>query len=70
MAEGSPRFFDKYLDILCARPAPGELASFPQSANHDLSDAPTSTPNWPPTGGKTGRPLYFVGWPAEAKMSH
>jgi hypothetical protein len=26
--EGS---FDKYLDLLCARPAPGELASFPQS---------------------------------------
>ena len=35
--EGS---FDQYLDFLCAPPAPGELASFRQSANAASSDSP------------------------------
>ena len=50
-AEGS---FDKYLDFLCAKPAPGELASFPQSADSELPDSPaalTSPRNWPPMVG-------------------
>ena len=41
-----------------------ELASFPQSARHELPDipvAPTAAPAWPPVDEKTGRPLYFVG---------
>ena len=59
--EGS---FDKYLDFLCAKPAPGELASLHQSAGiarPDSPAAPTSSPDWPPTDEKTGKPLYFVG---------
>jgi hypothetical protein len=43
---------------------PAELASFPQSANNRLprsSAAPATTPNWPPTDEKTGRPAFFVG---------
>jgi hypothetical protein len=46
--------FDKYLDFLCAKPAPGELASFPQSADSELPDSPaalTSPRNWPPIVG-------------------
>jgi hypothetical protein len=60
-AEGS---FDKYLDFLCATPAPGELASLRQSADIAVPAspaAPTLSPDWPPTDEKTGRPLYFVG---------
>jgi hypothetical protein len=60
-AEGS---FDKYLDFLCAPPAPGELASLRQSAGIAVPAppaAPTSSPDWPPNDEKTGRPLYFVG---------
>jgi hypothetical protein len=60
-AEGS---FDKYLDFLCAKPAPGELASFRQSANTVLPDSADDSPSprdWPPTDEKTGRPAYFVG---------
>ena len=56
--------FEKYLDFLTARPAPGELASLRQAANIALPDAPTaaaSSPAWPPTDEKTGKPLYFVG---------
>jgi hypothetical protein len=59
--EGS---LDNYLDFLCAKPAPGELASFPQSASIPIPDSPaaaTSPRDWPPTDEKTGRPLYFVG---------
>jgi hypothetical protein len=51
--------FDRYLDSLSS-PSPSELASFPKSAN-TTQPAPNSTPNWPPTDEKTGRPLYFVG---------
>jgi hypothetical protein len=43
---------------------PAELASFPQSADSRLtrpSAVPTSTPDWPPTDEKTGRPAFFVG---------
>jgi hypothetical protein len=60
-AEGS---FDKYLDCLCAEPAPGELASLRQNAGSavpDSPEAPPSSPDWPPTDEKTGKPLYFVG---------
>ena len=56
--------FEKYLDFLTAKPAPGELASLRQSANIALPDSPTapaSSPAWPPTDEKTGKPLYFVG---------
>jgi len=64
-AEGAPEgSLDTYLDFLTARPAPGELASFRQSANIRLSEspaAPNSTTNWPPTDEKTGRPAFFVG---------
>jgi hypothetical protein len=63
--EGS---FENYLDFLCAKPAPGALASLHQSAHNpppDSPSAPASTPDWPPTPGaedeKTGRPKYFVG---------
>jgi hypothetical protein len=59
--EGS---FEKYLDFLCAKPAPGELASFRQSANSAVPDSPTapaSSTIWPPSDEKTGKPLYFVG---------
>ena len=56
-AETSPEgCVDNCLDFPGAVPAAGELASFPQSAA-----APTSTPNWPPTDEKTGRPAFFVG---------
>ncbi len=43
---------------------PAELASFPQSAFHELPHppaAPTATPSWPPIDEKTGKPRYFVG---------
>ena len=59
--------FDKYLNILCAKEVPEELASFPQntrSAEPDLSTSPAparSPKNWPPMDDKTGRPQYFVG---------
>jgi hypothetical protein len=62
--------FGKYLDSLCAMPAPTELASFPQIAQTPQSNAteppapPTARPapkDWPPMDEKTGRPLYFVG---------
>jgi hypothetical protein len=49
--------FEKYLDFLCAPPAPGELASLRQSPNA----APTLSAAWPPIDEKTGKPLYFVG---------
>ena len=55
---------DKYLDFLCAKPAPGELASIHQAAQDRLQDTPAASktsPDWPPTDPKTGRPLYFVG---------
>ena len=58
------RTVEHYLDFLSARPAPGELASFRQSAGNGRPDspaAPTATPNWPPTDEKTGRPAFFVG---------
>jgi hypothetical protein len=58
--DDSPESLDRYLDFLTARPAPGELASFPLSANSGIQDSP-SAPAWPPTDEKTGRPLYFVG---------
>jgi hypothetical protein len=56
--------FDKYLDILCAKELPEELASFPHSANSEppTPEAAAKSPrDWPPTDEKTGRPLYFVG---------
>ena len=58
------RTVEHYLDFLSARPAPGELASFRQSAGNGRPDspaAPSATPNWPPTDAKTGRPAFFVG---------
>ena len=58
------RTVEHYLDFLCAKPAPGELASIRQSADNGRPDspaAPTATPNWPPTDAKTGRPAFFVG---------
>src|ERR1035437_5044195 len=64
-AESAPEgSLDNYLDFLCAKPAPGELASLRQSANIDVPGPPaaiTSPRDWPPTDQKTGRPLYFVG---------
>ena len=54
------RTVEHYLDFLSARPAPGELASFRQSANTTQSD-PKPTRDWPPIDEKTGKPLYFVG---------
>jgi hypothetical protein len=59
--EGS---LDNYLDFLCARPAPGELASLHQNAqSHVPADpaAPAPAPDCPPTAEKTGRPAYFIG---------
>jgi hypothetical protein len=56
-AEGS---FDKYLDFLCAPPAPGELASL-RSPDSCVHPAPDSSKAWPPTDDNTGKPLYFVG---------
>ena len=59
--------FENYLDRFCAMPAlptPGQLASFPQSANITVPDspaAPAAPRDWPPTDEQTGRPLYFVG---------
>jgi hypothetical protein len=62
--------FGKYLDSLCAMPAPTELASFPQIAQTPQSHATeppappivrTAPKDWPPVDEKTGRPLYFVG---------
>jgi hypothetical protein len=55
------RTIDHYLDFLSARPAPGELASFRESAQTCLPEAPAADPNWPPTDEKTGRPAFFVG---------
>ena len=60
----SGQSFDNYLDFLCAKPAPGELASLHQSAHNGLPDspaAPASPRDRPPTDEKTGRPLCFVG---------
>ena len=54
------RTVEHYLDFLSAKPAPGELASFRQSANTTQSD-PKPTRDWPPIDEKTGKPLYFVG---------
>jgi hypothetical protein len=62
--DDAPGSLDRYLDFLTARPAPGELASFPQSARHEVPDAPaapTTSKDWPPIDEKTGRPAYFVG---------
>jgi hypothetical protein len=59
--------FDKYLNILCAKEVPEELASFPQdtpSPKPEPSTPPAaarSPKNWPPMDEKTGRPQYFVG---------
>jgi hypothetical protein len=59
--------FDKYLNILCAKQLPEELASFPQdtpSAKPEPSTpsaAASSPQNWPPMDENTGRPRYFVG---------
>jgi hypothetical protein len=59
--------FDKYLNILCAKEVPQELASFPQdtpSVKPEPSTPPAaagSPKNWPPIDEKTGRPQYFVG---------
>ncbi|MCX6632082.1 MAG: hypothetical protein NTW28_31110 [Candidatus Solibacter sp.] len=40
-AESAPgESHDNYLDFLCAKPAPGELASFRQSANIDIHVSP------------------------------
>jgi hypothetical protein len=55
---------DDYLDLPGATPLPSDLASFPQSAGSRLPHspaAPASTPSWPPTDEKTGRPAFFVG---------
>jgi hypothetical protein len=58
------RTVEHYLDFLSARPAPGELASFRQSAGNGRPDspaAPSATPDWPPTDAKTGCPAFCVG---------
>src|ERR1039458_6100926 len=64
-AESAPEgSFDKYLDFLCAKPAPGELASLHQDAHSRLpapTTGPTSPGDRPPTDEKTGPPSYFVG---------
>jgi hypothetical protein len=64
-AESAPEgSFDKYLDFLCAKPAPGELASLRQDAHSRLpapTTGPTSPRDRPPTDEKTGPPSYFVG---------
>jgi hypothetical protein len=64
-AESAPEgSFDKYLDFLCAKPAPGELASLRQDAHSHLpapTTGPTSPGDRPPTDEKTGPPSYFVG---------
>jgi hypothetical protein len=64
-AESAPEgSLDNYLDFLCARPAPGELASLRHSENSDIPAppiAPASLKNWPPTDEVTGKPRYFVG---------
>ncbi len=61
-AEGS---FDRYLDFLCAPPAPGELASLrtrsEAPAESPVCPAAPASPAWPPTDETTGKPLYFVG---------
>ena len=48
--------FDKYLNILCAKEVPGELASLPQNA-----PSAEPVPSTPPADETTGRPRYFVG---------
>ena len=59
--------FDKYLNILCAKEVPEELASFPpetRSPKPEPSTPPaaaSSPKNWPPVDETPGRPLYFVG---------
>jgi hypothetical protein len=58
------RTVEHYLDFISTKPAPGELASFRQSAANGRSDSPTvpaTTPDWPPTDEKTGRLAFFVG---------
>src|SRR5450631_2093544 len=61
-AESAPEgSLDNYLDFLCARPAPGELASLLHSENRDIPTppiAPASPKNWPPMDEKTGRPQF------------
>ena len=55
---------DRYLDLLCAMPDPGKLASFPHTANIAVPAPPPvpHSPNAaPPTGEKPGRPPYFIG---------
>jgi hypothetical protein len=50
--------------LLTPRPAPAELASFRQAANHRLPEPPAaldSIPNWPPIDEMTGLPAFFVG---------
>jgi hypothetical protein len=62
--DDAPGSIDCYLDFLSARPAPGELASFRQSSEHEVPDAPAApkaSKEWPPIDEKTGRPAYFVG---------
>jgi hypothetical protein len=59
--EGS---FENYLDFLCAKPAPGALASIRQSSSNTAppaAPAAPAPPEWPPIDQNTGRPLYFVG---------
>ena len=59
--------FDKYLNILCAKEVPEELASFPPetpSARPEPSTPPAGArplKDWPPMNETTGRPLCFVG---------
>ena len=59
--------FDKYLNILCAKEVPEELASFPPetpSARPEPSTPPAAArplKDWPPMDETTGRPLCFVG---------
>jgi hypothetical protein len=62
----SGQSLDNHLDFLCAKPAPGELASLhqwhkaPPCASERSSDEPL-TRDRPPTDEKTGLPLCFVG---------
>ena len=59
--------FDKYLNILCTKEVPEELASFPPempSARPEPSTPPVGArpvKDWPPMDETTGRPLCFVG---------
>jgi hypothetical protein len=59
--------FDKYLNILCAKEVPEELASFPQDTRSAEPEPATplaaarSPKDWPTIDEKTGRPQFFVG---------